>query len=144
MKQGKGMDGVYYFREVIREGHCPVTKKQVLKNVRKDGKMDSLTLTEWLNDHGPRRRRRGRKGAAYSFVTGIISSLAKPALKSHRLMLQGHLIINEKYALHRCMKKTTTVVISKYPQHFLGDQSQLGVRRAGSDIFGKATHQNWG
>lgn len=31
----------------------------------------------------------------HSFVTGIISFLAKPALKSHRLMLQGQLIINE-------------------------------------------------
>lgn len=42
------------------------------------------------------------------------------------------------------MMETTTVMIAKYPQHFLGDQSQLCVRRAGSDIFGKATHQNWG
>lgn len=77
--------------EVIREGHCQGTKKKVLENVRKDGKVGCLTLTEWLNA----RRSRGRKGAAYSFVTGIISFLAKPALKLHRLMLQGQLIINE-------------------------------------------------
>lgn len=69
-------------------------KDNYKKNVRKDGKVGCLTLTEWLNDRGPRRRR-GRKGAAYSFVTGIISFLAKPALKSYRLMLQGQLIINE-------------------------------------------------
>lgn len=80
--------------EVIREGYCQVTKKQVLKNVRKDGKVGCLTLSEWLNDSGPRRSR-DRKGAAHSFVTGIISFLAKPALKLHRLMLQGQLIINE-------------------------------------------------
>lgn len=37
----------------------------------------------------------GGGGAVYSFVTGIISFLAMPALKLHRLMLQGQLIIDE-------------------------------------------------
>lgn len=33
------------------------------------------------------------------------------------------------------MDKTTTVMIFKYPQHSMGDQSGLCLRHAGSDIL---------
>lgn len=43
--------------EVVREGRCQVMKKQVVKNVREDGDLGYLTLTEWSNASEPRSRR---------------------------------------------------------------------------------------